>query len=266
MKKNFRFLMILLIGCLLFTGCGEKKSEGIDDKISLKAPENVKVETFYSIDNSEIILKLTNEGSKDISDLDILATYPVDDDDLISEDEVFLKNFKANSTTYASVMLPINEDFDSYIPDKINLEIMTESENLEGIVDTSQMVDLVKADYTVNDNVIDFNITNATGKILGSVTSIIVYYKDGKPIATDYIDAIDLEDTYNLQRDILYSGEDGDIDYIDYDNIEVYITSIMDDYEEDEFDDSDEYDDTENEIIDDEPIEEDEEIDIDLDE
>ena len=261
MKKNIKFLMVLLIGCLLFTGCGEKKIEGVDDKVSLKAPNNVKVETFYSIDNSNIILKLTNEGTEDISDLDILATYPTSQNDLITEDEIILKNLKANSTTYAALMLPINEDFNSYVPNKINLDIMTESENLEGIADTSQMVDLVKADYTVNDNVINFKLTNATGKILGSVSSVLVYFKDGKPIAADYVDALDVEDTFELERDVLYTGEEDKMNYIDYDNIEVYITSIMDDYvEEEEFDDSDEYDDSENEIIDDEQIEEDDDM------
>ena len=261
MKKNIKFLMVLLIGCLLFTGCGEKKIEGVDDKVSLKAPNNVKVETFYSIDNSNIILKLTNEGTEDISDLDILATYPTSQNDLITEDEIILKNLKANSTTYAALMLPINEDFNSYVPNKINLDIMTESENLEGIADTSQMVDLVKADYTVNDNVINFKLTNATGKILGSVSSVLVYFKDGKPIAADYVDALDFEDTFELERDVLYTGEEDKMNYIDYDNIEVYITSIMDDYvEEEEFDDSDEYDDSENEIIDDEQIEEDDDM------
>ena len=261
MKKNIKFLMVLLIGCLLFTGCGEKKVEGIDDKISLKAPNNIKVETFYSVDNSNIILKLTNEGSEDIKDLDIVATYPTSEDDLITDDEVFLNNFKAKSTTYASLMLPVNENFNSYIPSKINIDIMTESENLEDIADTSQMVDFVKADYTINDNTIDFNLTNATGKTLGSVSSIIVYFKDDKPIAADYIDAIDVEDTYELERDILYTGDSNNIDYIDYDNIELFITRITDDYvEEEEFDDSDEYDDTENEIIDDESIEEDDDM------
>ncbi len=261
MKKNIKFLMIILICCLLFTGCGEKKIEGVDDKIVLKAPDNVKVETFYSVDNSNIILKLTNEGSKDISDLDIVATYPTSENDLITDDEIFLKNFKANSTTYASLMLPIDENFNSYIPNKINLDILTESENLEGIADTSQMVDLVKADYTIDDNTIDFNLTNATGKTLGSVSSIIIYFKDGKPIAADYIDALDVEETFELERDVLYTGEGDNIDYIDYDNIEIHITSITDDYDETEdFDDSNEYDDNENEIIDDESIDEDDDM------
>lgn len=248
MKKNFKFIMVLLIGCLLFTGCGEKKSEGEEDKLVLKAPENVKVETFYSVDNENIILKLTNEGSEDISDLDILATYPVSEDDLITEDEVFLKNFKANSTTYASLLLPVDEDFNSYIPDKINLDIMTESENLEGIADTSQMVDLVKAEYTINDDTISFNLTNATGKILGTVSSIIVYFKDDTPIATDYIDAFEVEDTFDIERDILMV----DNQKIDYDKVEVYITDITDDYVEDEDEELIDFDESENDLIDEE--------------
>lgn len=252
MKKNLKFIMVLLIGCLLFTGCGDKKNEGEGekDKLSLKTPENIKVETFYSIDNENIILKLTNEGSEDISDLDILATYPVSEDDIISEDEVYLKNFKANSTTYASLMLPIDENFNSYVPDKIDIDVMTESENIEGVADTSQMVDLVKSDYTVNKDSINFSLTNDTGKILGSVISLIVYFKDGTPIATDYIDAFEVEDTFDIERDILMV----DNQKIDYDKIEVYITDITDDYVEDE--ELIDFDETENDMIDEEEFDE----------
>lgn len=265
MKKNFKILILVIVGCLLFTGCGENKS-AVDDKITLNAPNNINVETFYSTDNSTLILKLTNNSNEDINDLDIVSTYPTAQNSLISEDEFFMKNFKANSTTYASLMLPINDDFESYIPNKINLDIKTESENIEGIKDTSSMVNNVKLEYYVdeNDKVIDFNLTNNTGKILGSVSSLIVYFKDDKPIATDIIDAINVEDTYNTKRDILYVGYEDNIKYIDYDNIEVYITSITDDYEEPEEDDEDVeegyYDENNNEIIDDEPIEQDEDM------
>ncbi len=265
MKKNIRFLLLFVICCLLFTGCGEKQ-DGVDDKITLNAPNNIKVETFYGNDNSDLILKLTNNSGSDISDLDITSSYPSAVGDLISEDEVFLKNFKANSTTYASLLLPINDNFESYIPNKINLDIKTESENLEGIADTSQFVDQIEMEYLIDDKnkVIDFNLTNNTGKIIGSVSSIVVYFKGDKPIATDYIDAINVEETYNIKRDILYSGYEDNIKYINYDKIEIYITNITDDYVEPEEDiDVEEegyYDESENEIIDDETIDEDDDM------
>ena len=257
MKKKIMILTIILVGCIFIGGCGKKEDEGVDKRINLSAPDNIKVETFYSVDNSNIIVRMTNNGNEDIKDLDVYVTYPETTDDLLDEDEIFLKNFRAHSTTYASLMLPVDENFNFYIPSKINLEIKTDGENLEGIADTSNMVDLVKATYDVEDNIIDFNITNNTNKILGSVSCILVYMKDGKPIAADYIDALDVEEKYNVKRGVLYSGEDENPKYIDYDNIEVYITSITDDYVETN---DDEYDDTQNDLIDEEPIEEDDDM------
>ena len=255
MKKHFKLIALLIVCSVLLTGCGGGKNSGVDDKINLNAPDNIKVESFYSTDKTTLILKLTNEGSEDIKDLDVLAKYPNSTEDLITEDEVFLKNFKANSTTYAALMLPIDSNFNSYIPSKIDLDILTEGESIEGIADTSEMVDLVKFDYNIDDNIINYTITNNTGKILGSISSIVVYFKDGKPIATDYIDSFDVKETYSSDREILYSEDD--VEYIDYDNLEIYVTSILDDYVES---DEGEYSAEENEMFDDEPIEEDDDM------
>ena len=258
MKKKVMGLVLLLICCVIISGCGKKNE--VDNRINLNKPDNIKVESFYSEDNTNVILKITNDGNEDIKDLDVYAKYPESSNDLIDEDEVFLKNIKAHSTTYAALMLPINGEFNSYIPNKIDLEIKTDGEKLEGIADTSEFVDLVKANYKVENNIIDFTITNNTNKILGSVSCIMVYMKDGKPIAADYVDALDVEDTYNIERDILYTGDLGNPKYIDYDNIEVYVTSITDDYVES---DEEEFEDYDNEIIDDEPIEQDDDENMD---
>ena len=250
MKKKVMGLVLLLICCVLIAGCGKK--DEVDNRINLSKPDNIKVESFYSEDNTNMILKITNEGNEDIKDLDVSVDYPNSSNDLLNEDEVFLKNLKANSFTYAALMLPINESFNSYVPDKINLDIKTEGENIEGIADTSDMVDKVKATYSVEDNLINFTITNDTNKILGSVSCILVYMKDGK--------ALDVEDTYNIERDVLFTGDLDEPKYIEYDNIEVYVTSITDDYVESN---DEEYSDADNEIIDDEPIEEDDDENMD---
>ena len=262
MLKKLKIVTLFIIMCILFTGCGNKSASNIDKKINLNAPKDIKVESYYSYDNSSLILKLTNEGSNDYKDLDIITEYPYKERDLISDDEILIKNLRANSSTYVSLMLPIDNNFAPYIPNKIDLSILTESENIEDIADTSSMVDLIKFDYDIEDNSIYYTITNNTGKIIGTVNNIVVYFKDGKPIATDYIDAYDVEETFSSDQEILYyetignldeeDDEGGDVKYIDYDNIEIYTISIFDDYVEDS---GGEYSPEEEEILDDEDYE-----------
>ncbi len=232
MKKNFKFLIGLLVGCMLFTGCG-KSTDGVDKRINLKAPDGVKVETYYSEDKSSLIVKLSNETSSDINVLDVVATYP-GNGDILDEDEKIVKNIDANSYTYVSLLLPIDEDFNSYIPNKIDLNILTESESIDDAGDTSMYKDFVKLDYKVENDEVNINLTNDTGKILGSIEGVVIYFKDGKPIAADDLYALDVDDNVDLTRDILSYDDTDEVTYIDYDNVEVYLTNIIDDYIESE--------------------------------
>ncbi len=230
MKKNFKFIALFIVSVLLITGCGKGENSS-NSKVNLSAPDGVKAETFYSIDNSNLIVKITNESSSDINALYVVADYP-GDNNLITTDSMVVQNIKANSTTFASLLLPIDNDFNSYVPDSFDLTVLDNGEYLEGIEDTSMYADKVKASYDVEDNTIYFSLTNDSGKILGGVDAVIVYYKDGKPIATDSVNSLNVGDSYQVERDVIYTGDFDDPKYIDYDNIEVYITSINDDYVE----------------------------------
>ena len=232
MKKKFKVLVILLIGCFLVVGCG-KKNDNIDKHINLNAPNDIKVETFYDSFKEHIIVKLTNESSSNIKALKVEAEYPGEDSNIYS---VIIKNLKANNTTYAMLELPFDDDFEYYVPNKFDLNILTDGDDLDSIEDVSQYFDKIQTDYSVNDNIINYSLANNSGKILGSVDSIIVYFKDGKPIAGDYIMALDVDLVFNLERDVVYKGDIDNPEYLDYDNIEIFVTSINDDYEESEDD------------------------------
>lgn len=230
MKKRVKILGIIIMLSLIFTGCGKNQNLGVDSRINLTSPDGIKVETFYSIDNTNLIVKLTNETSNDIKALEISTDYS-ENNDVLKDDEVIVNNFKANSTTFASLLLPINQDFKSYIPNKINLIISNDSENLEKISDSSMYMNQINIDYKVENNIVYFNLANNTGKIMGSIDSIIIYYKDGKPIATDYIQAIDVEDNFDIERNIPYLDDSDEEKYIDYDNMEIIITKVQDNYD-----------------------------------
>ena len=230
MKKNLKIVIVLLVCSFMIVGCG-KKDKTVDDHINLTKPDNVKVETFYNADQTGIIVKLTNESSSSIPKLDVEANYS-ENEEFYDGTDVIITNFKPNSTTYAFLSLPFDNNFESYVPDKFDLNITTEGDLLEDVGDVSKYADKLKSTFTVEDNIIDYTITNDTGKKLGTVDSIIVYFKEGKPVGADYITAIDVDTIFNMNRDVLYVGDLDEPQYIDYDNIEVYITYVNDNIDE----------------------------------
>ena len=225
MKKSFKFLIVLFLGCVLLTGCGKGNGE-VDNRINLNAPEGIKAETFYSFDNSNIIIKLTNETSSDIKMLNVKVNYT--GGFLITEVESPVTILRSNTSTYVSLLLPIDDNFASYIPDKFDLNITTEEIDEEN--DTSAYLDDIEVNYTVNNDKINFNLNNKSGDILGSINSLIVYFKEGKPVATDYVYALDVDKNYETERDIVHTGELDNPKNVDYDNIEVYVLSVSNDY------------------------------------
>ena len=225
MKKNFKILLVLVLGLLLLTGCGKGK-EDVDNRINLNAPEGIKVETFYSFDNSSLIVKLTNETSDDIKLLNVKANYP--ENNFITENEASVTILKANSTIYTALLLPIDDDFNSYIPNEFDVNIT--KEEVDEFNDTSEYIDQIKTNYNINDDKINLTIENQSGDTLGSVNALLVYVKDGKPIATDFIYAMEVEETYEIERDILRTGDLDNPKQIDYDNIELYVTSVTNDF------------------------------------
>ena len=225
MKKEFKkVLLILLVCCFAMVGCGKNNNNA-----NLKTPKNVKADTYISSDKTTLIVKVTNQSGEDIPALDVSVSYP-NKDDLIADDYAVLTNLKGNATTYVALSLPINQDFDYYVPDTFDVNVSTESDNLVGLTDTSSFVDKIKAEYSVGDNEVEIDMTNDTGKIIGTVDCILVYFKDGKPVGADTIEAIDVEDEYYSDRDVLYTGDLDNPKYIDYDNIELYINGIFDNY------------------------------------
>ncbi len=249
MKRNFKLVILLVVCCFLFVGCG-KKQETLDNNIDLDAPNDVKIETYKNYDGSSMIVKLTNNGSNDLSKIAVSVSYPDSSDD---DNYVVINNFKANSTTYTLLDLPYDENFEYYVPDNINLTVATDGELLQDIEDLSKYADKVKATCSADDDVINYSITNNSGKILGSVDSVIVYFKNNVPVAGDYIMSFGVEESFEGNRDVLYTGDIENPKYIDYDDVQIYVTGIVDDYDEEDF---------EDEIIEDDVIE-DETVDYD---
>lgn len=237
MMKKFRSFLLLLIVCLLVVGCGKKDDTPSGEGLSVNSVDNVKVETFYSYDEDEVIVKLTNTGKETISNLLVSSDY-VDDNKAIEGDQTVVQNLLVNTPKYVSLNLPFDNDFNGYIPDKTNINLSTTDDILKDVTYSPSYFDLVDSTYTMNDNnlAIDVSIINASGTPLGAIDTTVVFFKDGNPIAANLVIGLNVRDTYEetVTLPLLDEYDENNMPKIaDYDDVKIYVNGITEQLNED---------------------------------
>ena len=237
MMKKFRSFLLLLVVCLLVVGCGKKENTTSGEGLSVNSVDNVKVETFYSYDEDEVIVKLTNTGKETISNLLVSSDY-VDDNKAIEGDQTVVQNLLVNTPKYVSLNLPFDNDFNGYIPDKTNINLSTTDDVLKDVTYSPSYFDLVDSTYTMNDNnlAIDVSIINASGTPLGAIDTTVVFFKDGNPIAANLVIGLNVRDTYEetVTLPLLDEYDENNMPKIaDYDDVKIYVNGITEQLNED---------------------------------
>ncbi len=228
MKKNFKFLAIILLIVITMTGCGKETTNNSGEKygkINVDSIKSVKTETFYSYNKNNLIVKLTNTSNEDIKSLYVEANYSEEDKE--ANDATIVTNLKANGETYVSLSLPYNENFEGVIPEKVDLLVTDNNEVINSLEDSTEFVDYVVAELKNNDdNTIDVTIANLSDTQLSSADATVIFFKDGKPIASNYVFALDLLDRYTETIELPLKDESEEAEVIDYDDVKVYVTNI----------------------------------------
>lgn len=228
MKKISRYLVLVLLVMMCF-GCGKKGANGknsdYQEHLNIKKLDDIKVEDFISFDANEIILKVTNSGKKTYNGVTVKSIYYNKNNEEVGADEVYLTHLEANKTTYVSQYLPMDENFEGYVPDRIEVEFIEDTD----ATDVADYMEKISASYANGeDGAIDVTIKNDTGVNIGLVDATVVFLKDGKPLSTNYISVINLMDEH-VETIIVPTTEihdDGSADYIEYDDVQIFINNV----------------------------------------
>ena len=124
----------------------------------------------------------------------------------------------------------MDENFENYVPERVEIEIVEEPDAPE----IGDYMEKLSASYEKGeDDTIDVTIKNDTGVSIGLVDATAVFMKNGKPVSTNYISIINLMEEYveTILVPTTEVDDDGNFEYLDYDDIKIFINNVNPDYE-----------------------------------
>lgn len=229
MKKKL-FLSLLCSGLVLglATGCGTSTDDSKKYNINVNASENIDVKTYVDYDKDYLIVYLTNNNDYNIGSLDVDAKFYDADGNNIGDDSSTLLDFISGGNYVYNVDLPHDDDYNNYVPEKIDLSIQVDQEYQDYVGGGALYNDKVTTSYTRSGDEINVTIKNNSGAELYTVDVAVLFMKNGKPIYADNISSyLDVGESQTESIDIpedWEASENSDEDVlIDFDSIEFVV-------------------------------------------
>ena len=228
MKKMFLSLLCggLVLG--LATGCGTSSDDSKKYDINISADENIEVKTYVDYDKDYLIVYLTNNNDYNIGNLDVDANfYDANGNNVGNDSDTFLDFVSGGNYVY-TVDLPSDNDYNNYVPDKIDLSIKVDEE-YQGVVGGGTLYnDKVATSYTKSDDEIKVTIKNNSGVELSTIDVAVLFMKNGKPIYVDslssYLEVGESEtESIDIPEDWEASENSDEDVLIDFDTIEFVV-------------------------------------------
>lgn len=229
MKKKL-FLGLLCSGLVLglATGCGTSTDDSKKYDINIDVDENIEVKTYVDYDKDYLIVSMTNNNDYNIGSIDIDAKFYDEKGNNIGDDSNTLLDFVSGGKYVFTVDLPHDNDYNNYVPNKIDLSIKIDKEYQDYVVGGNLYNDKISTSYTKSGDEIKVNIKNNSGVDLYTVEVAVLFMKNGKPIYADTISgALDIGESTTESIDIPEDWEaseysDSDV-LIDFDSIEFVV-------------------------------------------
>ncbi len=229
MKK--KILLGLICGCLvlgLTTGCGISSDDSKKYDINVNASENIDVKTYVDYDKDYLIIYLTNNNDYNIGSLDVDAKFYDKNGNSIGDDSNTFLDLVSGGNYVYTVDLPHDDDYNNFVPEKIDLSIQIDQEYQDHVVGSILYNDKVVTSYTKSGDKIDVTIKNNSEVELYTVDVAVLFMKNGKPI---YVDGISGSldggeskiESIDIPEDWEASEKAADDILIDFDSIEIIV-------------------------------------------
>lgn len=228
MKKKIGLSLLVLLGVVGLTGCGTTSDDSKKYDINVNASENIEVKTYVDHDKDYLIVYLTNNNDYNIGSLDVDAKfYDVNGNNIGDDSNTFLDFVSGGNYVY-TVDLPHDDDYNNYVPEKIDLSIQVDQEYQDYVGGGTLYNDKVATSYTRSGDEINVTIKNNSGVELYTVDVAVLFMKNGKPIYVDGISSyLEVGESETESIDIpedWEASENSDEDVlIDFDSIEFVV-------------------------------------------
>ena len=228
MKKKIGLSLLVLLGVVGLTVCGTTSDDSKKYDINVNASENIEVKTYVDHDKDYLIVYLTNNNDYNIGSLDVDAKfYDVNGNNIGDDSNTFLDFVSGGNYVY-TVDLPHDDDYNNYVPEKIDLSIQVDQEYQDYVGGGTLYNDKVATSYTRSGDEINVTIKNNSGVELYTVDVAVLFMKNGKPIYVDGISSyLEVGESETESIDIpedWEASENSDEDVlIDFDSIEFVV-------------------------------------------
>lgn len=228
MKKMFLSLLCVGLVLGLATGCGTSSDDSKKYDINISADENIEVKTYVDYDKDYLIVYLTNNNDYNIGNLDVDAKFYDVNGNSVGDDSNILLDFVSGGNYVYTVDLPRDNDYNNYVPDKIDLSIKVDEEYQDVVGGGTLYNDKVSTSYTKSGDEIEVTIKNNSGVELNTVDVAVLFMKKGKPIYVDciigYLDVGESEtESIDIPEDWEASENSDEDVLIDFDTIEFVV-------------------------------------------
>lgn len=228
MKKKIGLGLLVLLGVVGLTGCGNNTDDSKKYNINVNADENIAVETYVDHDKDYLIVYMTNNNDYNIGSIDMEATFYDSNGNNVGDDSNTLLDFVSGGNYVFTVDLPHDDDYNNYVPEKIELSIKVDEEYQDYVGGGTLYNDKISTSYTKSGDEIEVNIKNNSGVELYTVEVAVLFMKNGKPIYADNLSgSLDVGESETESIDIpedWEASENSDEDVlIDFDTVEFVV-------------------------------------------
>lgn len=232
MKKFLKYLLVL-VGVVCLTGCGVGSNNSVKYDVEVDADENIEVKTYIANSNEGLIVVLTNEFDYDIGSFDLEVVYYDESGNKIDEDSTMALDFKSGYEYVTMFDLPHDEEYNYYVPEKIEVSVKVDEEYQE-IVELGTMYnDKLDISYVENEEDISVTIKNNSGVDLQTVEVAVMFMKNNKPVMVDGLNGyLDVGESTTEEIDIPIDWEKSDEEdvFVDYDSIKFVVNRAVAEY------------------------------------
>lgn len=229
MKK--KLLLSLLCGGLvlgLATGCGKTSDDSKKYNINVDVDENIEVKTYVDYDKDYLIVYMINNNDYNIGSMDVEAKFYDADGNNVGDDSNTLLDFVSGGKYVFTIDLPNDDDYNNYVPEKIDLSIKVDEEYQDVVGGGTLYNDKVTTSYTKSGDEIEVTIKNNSGVELYTIDVAVLFMKNGKPVYVDdissYLEAGESEtESIDIPEDWEASENSDEDVLIDFDTIEFVV-------------------------------------------
>lgn len=228
MKKVFLSLLCggLVLG--LTTGCVTSSDNSKKYDINVNTSKNIDVKTYIDYDKDYLIVYLTNNNDYNIGNLDVDAKFYDKNGNNIGDDSNTFLDFVSGGNYVFTIDLPHDDDYNNYVPEKIDLSIKEDEEYQDVVGRVTLYNNKVVTSYTKSGDEINVTVKNNSGVELNTIDIAVLFMKNGKPIYADsistYLEIGEAEtESIDIPKDWKISENTDEDVLIDFDSIEFVI-------------------------------------------